>query len=222
MKTIVLAILYVAATTEAFVPSKGVFVLEDRCSFDSFYKGRTSTTIHGKISEGHDMTSMNAKLTNNDMEAIYEIENVNENKAIELRKAGIHFTNALRNLQLDYEEELADLNNQIKLLKKQQKDLNLKAIHAEFAYEMFRHYTRTGSLTFKFRDDDKACETSNELHNLYQQSKKDAFSSKAFDEELFKLSIAKYGFEHIEHSFYYRGDLAIKLGLLSESSPTSD
>jgi len=55
-------------------------------------------------------------------DAVYQlffgIKNVTENK-MELRKGGIHLTNAVRQMYVDYEDCLKDLDNQVEALAKE-------------------------------------------------------------------------------------------------------
>ena len=153
-------------------------------------------------------------------DAFYDIENVTENKMMELRKGGIHLTNAVRQIYVDYEDCLKDLDNRVEVLEKEKERLKLEKTYVKVAHQCFTSYIRTGSLTVKFTDEEDETSLGHQRYMLAKEVKEN------FDKDLFAEKVAKYGFVYLEEPQSQRGsyrgkvyrEVSFTLGLLSESS----
>jgi hypothetical protein len=208
MKIAILASL-LAATT-GFVPTKNSAVVGRHIG--SLYRNMSAPRTFFVGVKKTDMSAdENPSVEEVDFKSIYEIESVNEMKLMELRKAGIHLTNAMRTLQVDYEQDLATLDSQMKTLDSQKESKKLEKAYVKLAYELMKRYTRTGDLVLTFhRDRDE----------LYQQVYT-LFEGGSFENDLFDTCLAKYGMYYMGHKRVY-SEAKVTLGLLPESPSASD
>ena len=106
-------------------------------------------------------------------------------------QVGFHMTTAMRKVHVDHEQQLLELDDQVRSLEELIGQIRKKKTYVRLAYKCFQQYVDTGSLVSNFIKRNEQDES--EDYQLAQEVAED------FEEDLWKQCVASYGFEHVGH-----------------------
>ena len=76
-----------------------------------------------------------------DIRAIYDIDGMDEQKLDDLRKGGLPLTKAMRNLQLEHEKEITELDHEVQSLEKMIENLKREKDYCQLGISFPKPFT---------------------------------------------------------------------------------